>query len=91
MKFTVIHNNKTYAFDSADELYIFGLGIELKVEQQLNTDIETFVRTVREHHGRDCFNAPLKPFIKFIFVWWDKTDEADKFYLVNKFYELLDD
>ncbi len=90
MKFTVTHNNKTFAFDTADELYIFGLGIELDIERKLNTDIGTFVKTVREHHRRDCFTAPLKDFTEFIITWWDKTTDPDEFYLVNKFYELRD-
>lgn len=91
MKYTVIHNNKTFTFDSSDELYIFGLGVELDVERQLNTDIETFVKTVREHHRRDCFNAQLKPFTKFMFIWWGDTEDRDEFYLVNKFYEIQAD
>ena len=88
MKFTITHNNKQYSFDTADELYIFGLGVELGVENQLNTDIETFVKTVREQHSRDCFNAPLRAFTKFIITWWDKTTDTDTFYIVNKFYEI---
>lgn len=90
MKFTVIHNNKTFTFDSSDELYIFGLGIELDVERQLNTDIETFVKTVREHHRRDCFNAPLKQFTKFIFEWWDETVGRSEYFLIDRYYEFRD-
>lgn len=91
MKFTVIHDNRTFTFDTADELYIFGLGIELDVETKLNTDILTFVNTVREQHSRDCFNAQLKPFTIFIMEWWNKLNYGDGFYLVNKFYEIQDD
>lgn len=87
MKFTVKHNGRNYVFDTADELYIFGLGIEIDVETKLQTNIIAFVDFIRQCHNEDCNNAPLKPFVAFIADWWKELRGRDKQFIVNNFYE----
>ena len=88
MKFTVVHNNKKYGFDTANELYIFGLGIELDVETKLQIDIIPFIKFIKRCHEEDCNNAPLKPFVTFIIEWWKELHQSDAQFIVNKFYEI---
>lgn len=88
MDFTVFHKGKTYCLNTADDLYIFGLGIEMNIEEKLQTDIITFVDFIRQCHKTDCCNAPLKPFTTFITDWWNELHNKDKLFIVNKFYEI---
>lgn len=87
MKFTVTHNNKTFSFDTADELYIFGLAIELDVTTNLKIDITTFIKRVKQCYEEDCKNTPLKPFVLFITRWWNELHRRDIRFIVNNFYE----
>ena len=88
MKFTVIHNDNIYEFNTANELYIFGIAADLGIEEKLNTHLEAFVTFVTECHKEDCFNAPLEPFTLFIAEWWKELQGRDKQYIANKFYEI---
>ena len=90
MKFALIHNNKQYGFDTADELYIFGLAIELEMETKYNIDINKFVAFVNKCHMENCLHTPLKPFAKFIAKWHTELQERDPVFVVNKFYEIQD-
>lgn len=50
MKFKTIHNNSVYEFDTANQLYIFGIAIEFNVEQKLHVDLKTFIAFVNDCH-----------------------------------------
>lgn len=90
MEFKITHNNKTSSFDTADEMYIFGLGIEYEVEKKHGVNIEEFVACIYKCHAYNCFNTPLKHFTKYMADWWEVTQKDDPRAVIESYYRLQD-